>query len=114
MRDLNPLLLHHARRTSFGLDHLIVLIEEENEWERILSGGEKQKVAIIRSIVNKPDILFLDESFSAMDKESEELSINILNKELAEATIVLISHKNKVSLNLAKVINKKNLSLHIE
>lgn len=99
---------------SFGLDHLKILMEQENEWERTLSGGEKQKVAIIRSIVNSPDILFLDESFSAMDKKSEEVSINILSEELIGSTIILITHKNEPIVKFINTINKSKKGLDFE
>jgi putative ATP-binding cassette transporter len=89
-------------------------MEQENEWERTLSGGEKQKVAIIRSIVNSPDILFLDESFSAMDKKSEEVSINILSEELIGSTIILITHKNEPIVKFINTINKSKRGLDFE
>ena len=59
-----------------------------------LSGGEKQKVSIIRAIARKPDILLLDEPFTALDFETkfeiyEELKT--LSKELGFYTI-LVSH----------------------
>ncbi len=97
---------------SIGLNKLKILLNKENEWERILSGGEKQKIAIIRSIINRPDILFLDESFSSMDEKSEIISLNLLNQELKNTTIVLITHKNKAIPKFNKVINKNKLCLN--
>ncbi len=97
---------------SIGLNKLKILLNKENEWERILSGGEKQKIAIIRSIINRPDILFLDESFSSMDEKSEIISLNLLNQELKNTTIILITHKNKAIPKFNKVINKNKLCLN--
>ncbi len=97
---------------SIGLNKLKILLNKENEWERILSGGEKQKIAIIRSIINRSDILFLDESFSSMDEKSEIISLNLLNQELKNTTIILITHKNKAIPKFNKVINKNKLCLN--
>ena len=77
-----------------------------------MSGGEKQKIAIIRSIINKPDILFLDESFSSMDEKNEIISLNLLNKVLKNTTIILITHKNKVMPKFSKIIDKNRLHLY--
>lgn len=99
---------------SSGLSSLKILLDIEREWDRILSEGEKQKIAIIRSIINKPDILFLDESFSSMDEKNEKSSINLLNKELKDTTIILIAHQDKLVPNFTKVLNKVGLSLYIK
>ncbi len=99
---------------SLGIDHLKMLLDEESEWERVLSGGEKQKIAIIRSIINKPNILFLDESFNAMDNDSELASINQLYKELKDTSIILITHKNEAVIKFSKIIKKNGLEIKID
>ena len=59
-----------------------------------LSGGQQQKVKIARALVNKPEILLIDEPFSALDfkiaKEIAELLAKIYKE--TEITIVLVSH----------------------
>jgi putative ATP-binding cassette transporter len=99
---------------SLGMDHFKILLDEESEWERVLSGGEKQKIAIIRSIINKPNILFLDESFNAMDNDSELASINQLYKELKDTSIILITHKNEAVIKFSKIIEKNGLEIKID
>ena len=99
---------------ALDLGYLKDLMNETNDWHRVLSGGEKQKISIIRSIISKPDILFLDESFSAMDEKSELKVINLLNKELKEAIIILIAHKRRLVHNFPNIINKEKFKLVIE
>jgi putative ATP-binding cassette transporter len=99
---------------SLGMDHFKILLDEESEWERVLSGGEKQKIAIIRGIINKPSLLFLDESFNAMDNDSELASIKLLYKELKDISIILITHKDEQVAEFSEVISKKKFQLHFE
>lgn len=69
---------------------LIDLIERDC---RELSGGEKQRVAIVRSWITQPDIMLLDEPFSNMDKESRKKSYTLINHLCQEnIAIVLTSH----------------------
>ena len=59
-----------------------------------LSGGEKQRVAIARSIVNKPKILFADEPTGNLDKKSSGSITDLLFSlnELINTTLVLVTH----------------------
>lgn len=66
-----------------GLTHL--LIQKNHAAGRLsstLSGGEMQRLALARAIVNKPDWLFLDEATSALDKKSEIELLDMLRQEL--------------------------------
>ena len=70
------------------------LYEFKDNYPRILSGGMKQRVALIRTITLNPDILLLDEPFSALDYQtritlSEDL-YNIIKKE--NKTAIMVTH----------------------
>ena len=73
---------------------LMSIYEFENEYPRNLSGGQRQRVGIARALVTNPQILFLDEPFSALDPETTER----LHNELLEIwqkkrmTILMVSH----------------------
>jgi len=71
-----------------------------------LSGGQKQKVALARALALEPDILLMDEPFSAIDEKSRA-SFQTMLKKLAEVenkTIILVSHSteevNKLTNNV--------------
>ena len=70
-----------------------------------LSGGEKQRIAIARSLYKNFDLLFLDEFTSSLDVKTEEKIIgNIMNK-YSDKTLIVISHKPSTLKMCDKIIN---------
>lgn len=61
-----------------------------------LSGGQRQKLAIARALVNTPPILILDESTSALDPISEEEVLQAIFQHRKGQTTILISHRPNV------------------
>ncbi|MEH2586174.1 ABC transporter ATP-binding protein/permease [Bradyrhizobium sp. AZCC 1721] len=76
-----------------GLDHLREKIEEEGPWDQTLSGGEKQRLAFARLLLHNPDIVVLDEATSALDEGSQDKMMELVIKELPNATIVSVAHR---------------------
>ena len=69
-----------------------------------ISGGERQRVAVARSLINGPKILLADEPTGNLDSKNEQIIMDLfkkLNKELG-LTIILVTHNN----NFAKISNK--------
>ena len=58
-----------------------------------LSGGQKQLVALARSLYKKPKLLILDEATSAMDRHTEGFILNLLSEFRKEISIILVTHK---------------------
>ena len=63
-----------------------------------LSGGQKQIISIIRALLNKPDIIILDEPTSSLDVSSQKKLLDLLKyiKEKYSITYIIISHDVKV------------------
>ncbi len=58
-----------------------------------LSGGQKQRLAIARALFSQPRILILDDSFSNVDTNTEELILGDLRKKITGITTIIISHR---------------------
>jgi vitamin B12/bleomycin/antimicrobial peptide transport system ATP-binding/permease protein len=86
-----------AVRQALELAHLASLVSEidaEDNWPQRLSGGEQQRLAITRAILDKPDWLFLDEATSALDEKLEAEIYRVLRDVLPNTTIVSIGHRS--------------------
>ena len=76
------------------LADFIERMHEVDDWSRILSLGEQQRVAFARVILAKPDIIFLDESTSALDEKTEAMMYRLLRQNLPNAAILSIGHRS--------------------
>jgi vitamin B12/bleomycin/antimicrobial peptide transport system ATP-binding/permease protein len=85
--------LRHALELA-RLASLACEIDGEDNWPQRLSGGEQQRLAIARAILEKPDWLFLDEATSALDEELEAEIYRMLSEVLPNTTIVSIGHRS--------------------
>ena len=76
-----------------GLRRLVPRLEEEDRWDKLLSGGEQQRIAFARLLVHRPDIVFMDESTSALDVESQDSMMSLFRNELSRCTVVSVAHR---------------------
>lgn len=81
---------------AVGLGTFINRLKEVNDWARVLSLGEQQRIAIGRALLAKPKWLILDEATSAMDEEAEAQLYRMLKTALPETTLLSIGHRESL------------------
>ncbi len=82
-----------ATLDKVGLGHLNERIDDEAPWDHTLSGGEKQRLAFARLLLNNPDIIVLDEATSALDEKTQDKIMEMMIDELPKATIISVGHR---------------------
>lgn len=93
------------RKEAIDLLEMINLKDRMHFYPKQLSGGEKQRVAIIRALINNPSIILADEPTGNLDYENSEIVKNLfikLNKKYNQ-TIIIVTH----SINLANSAKRK-------
>ena len=77
-----------------GIEKLIDRLDEVDDWSRILSLGEQQRIAFVRVLLFKPQWVFLDEATSALDEPREKAMYELLRQELPNMGIVSVGHRS--------------------
>lgn len=76
------------------LPHLTGRLDEEEDWAKVLSPGEQQRVAFARILLSRPDVVFMDEATSAVDEGLEYSLYSLIRRELPDTIIVSVSHRS--------------------
>jgi vitamin B12/bleomycin/antimicrobial peptide transport system ATP-binding/permease protein len=80
-------------------------LDREDVWSQRLSGGEQQRLAIARALLERPDWLFMDEATSALDEKLEAELYRMLKQRLPKTTIISIGHRSTLTAFHARHIH---------
>ncbi len=80
-----------------GLPALAGRLDDSDNWQMRLSGGEQQRLAVARALLAKPDWLFLDEATASLDEKSERDLYRAILDTLPTATLVSIGHRSTLA-----------------
>lgn len=69
-----------------------------------LSGGEKQRVAIARTLLKSPTIVLLDEATSALDTQTERNIQAALNRVCANRTTIVVAHRLSTIIHADEIL----------
>lgn len=69
-----------------------------------LSGGQKQRISIAAALLRKPQVLIFDEAASALDRQSENIINDAINRISEDVTVIVIAHKPETVLRAKKVV----------
>ena len=83
-----------AALEKVGLAALVPRLDVIDDWSRILSLGEQQRLAFARVLLVAPDFVFLDEATSALDEPREEELYALLRRELPAMGMVSVGHRS--------------------
>ena len=97
LRDRDPAARARRALAEVGLEG------REDAWPRQLSGGQRQRVALARALVREPDLMLLDEPFSALDALTRVSAQALVNElwQRHQPAVLLVTHDVEESLLLA-------------
>ena len=78
------------------LEHLAAKLHDSGDWQQLLSGGEQQRLSLLRAIVTAPDVLLLDEMTSGLDPANARWMIKLLKTRLPRTAILLVTHQQSL------------------
>ncbi len=94
------------KKRATELLQIVDLGERLNHYPNEVSGGEQQRAAVARALINRPKILFADEPTASLDMASARVILDLfkkLNQELAQ-TIVMVTHEPEDEKYVDRVI----------
>ncbi|PLX75389.1 MAG: ABC transporter ATP-binding protein, partial [Desulfuromonas sp.] len=113
-----PLLFSKNPATPEKITHLAQMVGLEHRLDHVpsqLSGGEMQRTAIARGLVNEPEILLADEPTGNLDSENSEKIFEILGSLRNNGlTIVMITHNPELAERADRTIHIKDGLVHKE
>jgi ABC-type lipoprotein export system ATPase subunit len=114
---LIPIIPFRARKASSDAESMakkllerVGLLDHLDYFPAQLSGGELQRTAVVRALINKPKLVLADEPTGSLDRESSENLGQLLvqlNKEEG-TTLIVVTHSIELALLMDKVYNLKN------
>ena len=94
--------------TAVGLGALVDELDSVQDWSQRLSPGEQQRLAFARILLTEPAVLFLDESTSALDEQSEAELYGLLRSASWHPTIVSVGHRSTLRSFHDQVVDVTN------
>ncbi len=104
---LNGLNKYEASKKAESIMRVFMVDDRSSHFPNSLSGGEQQRVAISRALVNKPEIVIADEPTGNLDSKNSELVFNYLKKyvESENMTLIMATHNEEWASKSNKRIN---------
>jgi len=99
----------HIEKRAVELLHLVGLEKRMNFRPNRLSGGEQQRVALCRALMNDPEIILADEPTGQLDSKTASEIINLLAEMNKKGkTVILVTHDAAIAANAQRIIRIKD------
>lgn len=96
---------HVAMERAYTLLDQIGMGERAHHYPAALSGGEMQRVAVARAIINEPKLILADEPTANLDEKNAHLIIELLQGIVSQGvTLIVITHDSRISRRFSKVL----------
>jgi putative ATP-binding cassette transporter len=76
-----------------GLAPLAARLDEVARWDQVLANGERQRLAVARLLLHKPQVVILDDALSALEDEAQEALLARLKSDLPGTTIISLGQR---------------------
>ena len=88
----------------------IGLEDRKHHYPNEISGGERQRVAVIRALINKPCLILADEPTGNLDRENSQLLLNLISdlKEKYQQSFLIVTHDHSITDIADRVLNLKD------
>lgn len=73
-----------------------------------ISVGERQKAAILRALINKPEVLFADEPTASLDMDSALYSMELIGDFMSEGSVIVVTHDYKILKDTDRLIHMRD------
>ncbi|MDQ1325267.1 MAG: transporter ATP-binding protein [Campylobacterota bacterium] len=95
----------HMKTRALELLSMVNLKDKKDTFARNLSGGEKQRCAIARALINNPKLILADEPTANLDKKNSENVIEILTKLNQQGTTILVATHDEIFEQMVPNLN---------
>lgn len=105
-----------ARTRAEKLIKRVGLWDHKNKKPQLLSGGECQRIAVVRAMINNPGLLLADEPTGALDRENAIKLINLLmelNRE-DKLTLIMVTHSQELAEKMKKIYRFRDGKIEID
>jgi len=99
--------MHNSKKRAMELLDVLGLTERASHKPAQLSGGEKQRIAVARALVNNPYVILADEPSGSLDTKNKEELHNLFFKlrEIMGQTFVIVTHDESLASLADRRIN---------
>lgn len=113
---INKKVTKEVKERAEELIRLVGISDVKNKKANMISGGQQQRAAIARALMNKPKIILADEPTGNLDSESTEKVYNLLRKinQKYKTTFLIITHDRRIAEKTDRIIEIKDGKIEMD